>query len=156
MESACKPKRSEAEGEGEASDDTETAAVIFSALLNNIRVADLQTNPDERARDLQTILSGPTQNEVTAELDRALSIEIAGGGLAKVNAIEDVTMTAIAALPDKTGFQSLAEWTVRASAGHWGHDHRRNLRYRALVEVQMESGLWEMAGITVVDIRDAN
>lgn len=136
--------------------DTETAAVIFSALLNNISVADLQTNPDERARELQTILSGPTQNEVTAELDRSLSIEIAGGGLAKVNAIADVTMTAIAALPDKTGFQSLAEWTVRASAGHWGHDHRRNLRYRALVEVQMERGLWKMAGITVVDIRDAN
>jgi hypothetical protein len=97
----------------------------------------------------------PATSEVVAELDRSLSIQIAGGGLAKINAIEDVVMSDIAPLTEKTGFRSVAEWTVHASAGHWGHDHRRNLRYRALVEIQRESGLWKISGITVVDTRDA-
>ncbi|MEY8099768.1 hypothetical protein AB9F29_20580 [Falsihalocynthiibacter sp. S25ZX9] len=138
------------------SPDPETAAEIFSALLSNINTANLQTAPMQRISDLQSTVSETEMPEVIAELDRALSIQIAGGGLAKVNAIEGVVLSEIAPLPERSGFRALAEWTVHAGAAHWGHDHRRNLSYRALVEILRESGVWKISGITVVDTRDAD
>ena len=135
--------------------DSQTSAVIFSALLDNLNTANLETDQTERAQDLQAVVSNESMAEVVAELDRALAIQVVGGGLAKIKAIEDVVMKDISNLADGNGFRSLAEWTAYADAGHWGHNHQRNLRYRALVEVQWQDNAWKLAGITVVDTRDA-
>lgn len=134
--------------------DTENSVQIFSALLENINSANLETDAAVEAQLLETVLSESSKNSVMAELDRALSVRIAGGGLARVHTIRDISMSEISTLPEGTGFQSLAEWTAIASAGHWGHDHRRNLRYRALVEVEREEGAWKLSGITVIETRD--
>jgi hypothetical protein len=90
---------------------------------------------------------------VQAELGRALAIKVAGGGIARVNAIENLTAKDVATLDYASGFRSLVEWTAKASAGHWGHIHRRTIRFRALVEVIEDSGAWKLSGITVVDAR---
>ena len=47
----------------------------------------------------------------------------------------------------------MAEWTAKASAGHWGHNHQRTIRFRALVELVDDEGAWKLAGITVTDAR---
>jgi hypothetical protein len=135
--------------------DPQTSAVIFSAILDNLNTANLETDRPERARHLQTLVVNESMKEVVSELDRALAIQVVGGGAAKIRAIEDVMMKDISDLAGGNGFRSLAEWTARANAGHWGHNHKRNLRYRALVEVQWRDNSWKLAGITVVDIRDA-
>ena len=134
--------------------DPDSTARIFSALLENINSANLETDPAIELKLLETVLSEGSKSTIMAELDRALSVRIAGGGLARVDTISDVSMSEISTLPDRAGFQSLAEWTAIASAGHWGHDHRRNLRYRALVEVAREQGAWKLAGITVIETSD--
>ncbi|MDH3581312.1 MAG: hypothetical protein OEM91_11900, partial [Hyphomicrobiales bacterium] len=56
-------------------------------------------------------------------------------------------------LEGRSGFRSVAEWTARASAGHWGHAHRRRIRFRALVELVEDNGAWKLGGITVVDAK---
>ena len=46
---------------------------------------------------------------------------------------------------------SQAVWTALASGGHWGHMHRRRIRFRAILELSPSDGNWKIAGITVVD-----
>ena len=74
----------------------------------------------------------------------------ASGGIARVDTIEDMTLVDITTLEGQPGFRSVAEWTAKASAGHWGHAHRRTIRFRALVELVEQDGAWKLAGITVV------
>ena len=91
--------------------------------------------------------------DIEAELSRALTIQIAGGGIARINSVEDLVVKDLAALEGRTGFRSLAEWTALASAGHWGHAHRRRIRFRALMELEEIAGAWKLTGMTVVDVR---
>ena len=62
----------------------------------------------------------------------------------------------IAALDGRSGFRTVAEWVAHASAGHWGHTHRRKIRFRALMELAEIDGAWKLAGLTVVDARQEN
>ncbi len=70
-----------------------------------------------------------------------------------MNAIEDLVIQDISALDDGPGFRSVAEWTALASAGHWGHPHRRRIRFRALMGLGEVEGTWKLTGMTVVDAR---
>jgi len=90
------------------------------------------------------------------ELGRALAIKVAGGGIARVDAIENLVLKDITTLEGRSGFRSVAEWTAKASAGHWGHAHRRTIRFRALVELVDDDGTWKLTGITVVDAKQQN
>ena len=73
-----------------------------------------------------------------------------------MDAIENMVLKDITTLEARPGFRSLVEWTAKASAGHWGHAHRRTIRFRALVELVDDDGAWKLAGITVVDAKQMN
>ncbi|MCK5088663.1 MAG: hypothetical protein KAQ88_01660, partial [Hyphomicrobiaceae bacterium] len=83
----------------------------------------------------------------------ALAIKVAGGGIARVKEIENLTVKDITALEGDPGFRLVAEWTAKASGGHWGHAHRRKIHFRALLELVEINGAWKIAGITVVDAK---
>jgi hypothetical protein len=59
----------------------------------------------------------------------------------------------LGAIDDRSGFRSVVQWTALASAGHWGHTHRRRIRFRALMELEEIEGAWKLTGLTVVDAR---
>ena len=59
----------------------------------------------------------------------------------------------LAALDHSSGFRTLATWTAKASAGHWGHAHRRTIRFQALMELAEIEGVWKLIGLTVVDAK---
>ncbi len=61
--------------------------------------------------------------------------------------------SSITELVDASGFRTLAAWTARASAGHWGHAHRRTIRFQALMELAEVEGVWKLIGLTVVDAK---
>ena len=107
----------------------------------------------ELERALGVVVAEDGFADIKSELGRALAIKIAGGGIARVNAIEDLVIQDISALDDRAGFRSVAEWTALASAGHWGHPHRRRIRFRALMELGEVEGTWKLTGITVIDAR---
>ena len=127
---------------------------IVATTLGQISIAYLEKVPDRLESALQVIVAGDSLVDVKRELDRALAIRVVGGGIAKVKSIDDLSMRQIAALEDKTGFRTTAEWTANASAGHWGHNHSRRIRFQALVELVREQGAWKLDGITVTDARD--
>ena len=133
--------------------DEKTSAQIVMGVLKNVNHAFLEKEPGALRQALGVIVAGDRLGDVETELARALAIKVAGGGLARVNAIENLVVSELAELDDASGFRTLAEWTARASAGHWGHAHRRTIRFRALMEFVEVEGVWKLTGLTVVDAK---
>lgn len=131
------------------------AARIVTAILDNVHTAYLERNDGELARALGIVVAEEGYADVKTELSRALAIKVAGGGIARVNAIEGLAVKDIGALDGRSGFRTVAEWTALANAGHWGHAHRRRIRFRALMELEDIDGTWKLAGLTVLDARQA-
>jgi hypothetical protein len=127
------------------------SAEIVETVLDNVHAAYIEREDSRLADALSIVVADDGASEVMAELNRALAIKVAGGGMARVNAIEDLTVEDIAALDGRTGFRTLVSWTARASASHWGHLHLRGIRFRALMELAKIDGVWKIAGMTVVD-----
>ena len=136
--------------------DEVTSAQILSGVLANVNHAYLEKDPAALRQALEVVVAAEGLTDVEEELGRALAIKVAGGGIARVDAIENMVLKDITTLEGRPGFRSLAEWTAKASAGHWGHAHRRTIRFRALVELVDDDGAWKLAGITVVDARQMN
>lgn len=133
--------------------DEETSGRIVTGVLNNVNTAFLERDPAELKNALSIVVDDDVLPEVKAELGRALAIKVAGGGIAQIAAIENLSLKEINRLQHRAGFSSVAEWTARATAGHWGHPHRRTIRFRALMEVANIDGAWKLVGLTVVDAR---
>jgi hypothetical protein len=129
---------------------------ILSGVLANLNHAYLEKDPAALRQALEIVVAAEGFTDVEEELGRALAIKVAGGGIARVDAIENLVLKDITTLEGRPGFRSLAEWTAKASAGHWGHAHRRTIRFRALVELVDDDGTWKLAGITVVDAKQQN
>jgi hypothetical protein len=136
--------------------DEAVSAQIIKAALDNVHAAYLEKREPQLTRALSMVVAEEGATEVRTELNRALAIKVAGGGTARVTAIEDLTATDISALDGRAGFRTLAEWTAQASASHWGHLHVRRIRFRALMELAEIEGVWKIAGMTVLDKRQAS
>lgn len=126
---------------------------IVSQVLDNLNHAFVEKDPSALRNAMNDVVSDDALDEVEAEIGRALAIKVAGGGIARVDAIENLELKETVALDNHSGFRTLAEWTAKASAGHWGHQHRRTIRFRALMELVNVDGIWKLAGITVVDAK---
>ncbi len=136
--------------------DEMTSVQIVTGVLTNVNHAYLEKDPAALRQALGVVVASDALTDVEAELGRALAIKVAGGGIARVDAIENLILKDVTILEGRPGFRSLAEWTAKASAGHWGHAHRRTIRFRALVELVDDDGAWKLAGITVVDAKQQN
>lgn len=133
--------------------DKKITAQIVMAILNNVADALVEKEQTALRQALQVVVADDMIADVELELRRALAIKVTGGGIARIDAIENLVLQEIVALKDNSGLRTLAQWTVRASAGHWGHAHRRKVRFRALVEMDQFAGVWKLTGLTVVDAR---
>jgi hypothetical protein len=133
--------------------DEKAAAQILASVLENVNHAYLEKDPVALDQGLGAVVAEDARVDVETELGRALAIKVAGGGIARVDAIEELVLRDLTGLEGRSGFRSLAEWTAKASAGHWGHTHGRVIRFRALVEIVEDDGAWKLAGITVVDAK---
>ncbi len=133
--------------------DKETSAQIVERMLTNVNHAFVEIKPSALRRALEVIVGGDRSKDIEVELRRALAIKVPGGGIARVHAIEDLVIEDIAELDDSSGFRTLARWTAKASAGHWGHAHRRTIRFQALMELAEVEGVWKLIGLTVIDAK---
>jgi len=136
--------------------DGDLSAKIVTGVLNNVNIAYLEKNPAALRQALGVVVASDTLPDVESELGRGFAINVAGGGIARIDAIENLVLKELTTLERRTGFRALAEWTAKASAGHWGHAHRRTIRFRALVEFVEKNDTWKLAEITIVDTRQQN
>ncbi|WP_170427171.1 hypothetical protein [Ruegeria arenilitoris] len=132
--------------------ETQIVTNALSRLLSNTYVAALEVSSEERKLALAPIVIGASLSDVAAELETSLTIQVPGGGRAQ---IVDVTNVVIVDgdITRRGKFEGVVQWRVDAQAGHWGHDHRRRVEYRARVEFQPERGNWALSAITVLEAR---
>jgi hypothetical protein len=131
----------------------EATTNIVAQLAGNLHNA-LQLREESRFQDAIALsVSQQHLDEVLPEVRRALAIEIQGGGTARVDSIDDVVVKNIESLDGGSAFRTLADWRADASAGHWGHLHRRRMRFSALMELKPVGNDWKLIGLTVVNVR---
>jgi hypothetical protein len=132
--------------------DQQTAVGIVGRLVGNLHTAMREPQESKQRAALGASLDTPRTAELLPELRRALAIEIQGGGSARVDRIDAVAVKDIEGLGQGGGFRAVVEWSADASAGHWGHLHKRRLRFSALIELVPVHGTWKLAGLTVVNV----
>ncbi len=132
--------------------DTQVAEAAFVGIMANVYIAALEVTPAARSKSLGPIVSDTAIVDVSAELETGLAIRVPGGGLARVASIRDVVLED-GGMSGNGTFEGIAQWVVEARAGHWGHDHRRRVQYRARVELNPVDGHWSLAALTVLEAR---
>ncbi|WP_170326606.1 hypothetical protein [Ruegeria arenilitoris] len=132
--------------------DTQIATGALSRLLTNTYVAALEVFPEERKKALEPIVFDASLTDVAAELETSLTIRVPGGGRAQITDVSDVVIVQ-GEMTGKGRFEGVVQWRVDARAGHWGHDHRRRVDYRARVEFRPDRGNWLLSAITVLEAR---
>lgn len=132
------------------------AESVFGSTVANLNSAALETTPEGRKTELAVVVTNSSLNAVAAELERGLAIRVPGGSLARVTDVSDLNLEQISATSKRGGFSALANWSVRAEAGHWGHSHKRSITFRALVELVPENGHWKLDGMTILEARDSD
>lgn len=131
---------------------TELVQGALSNLLSNVYIAALEVTPEDRGVALRPIVSPVSFDDLAAELEGNLTIRVAGGERARVASVADVSLQEDG-ITARGVYSGLVTWSVNAGAGHWGHDHRRRVDYRAQVEIIPEDGQWKLAGLTVLEAR---
>ncbi len=133
--------------------DQEESIQIVAQIAANLHNA-LREREESGLRDaLAPSVSKEKLDAILPELRRALAIEVQGGGTARVDRIDDIVVKNVESLGTGSAFQILAEWSAEASAGHWGHFHRRRIRFSALMELMPVENAWKLIGLTVIDAR---
>jgi hypothetical protein len=131
--------------------DGQAATGISDAMVRNASTAMLETQPETFEAALGSFVSAPEIGSVGAEMRRGLSVILPSGARARTDTIEGMTIEEITSHGD--GLSLLASWTAQVSGGHWGHMHRRNIRYRALMDVEETDGAWMLHGLTVLSAK---
>jgi hypothetical protein len=127
---------------------TADAEKILEPLLRNAyRAFDY-----EREKDIYDLLAQSVHGELLRTLYlqtiQALTVEGADGTRAHVT---ELSVTVDKSRADGTGFIADTEWTALGRVGHWGHEHPRVTRYKAVVTVAPQAGAWK---ITALDVKE--
>ena len=131
--------------------DETDATEITEGIVRNAGVAMLETEPQTFDAALEDFVAQDEIRPVGEEMQRGLSVRLPTGARALTETIKDVTVEQVE--PREDGVNILASWTALVSGGHWGHMHRREIAYRALMDVTQDAGVWHLRGLTVLSAR---
>ena len=137
---------------GDPPDDA-LAPKITEAMLRNAAVAMLEKQPERFNVALSSFVSADAFGTVGKEMLRGLSVNLPSGARALTEAIENVAVEKITRSGNELSL--LTRWTAKVSGGHWGHIHRRRIRYRALLDLAEADGAWKLRGLTVISASPA-
>jgi len=130
--------------------DKRVATRITGHLIENFHKA-LQEKVPKRLDDaLGVNISKASFEDVKEELARALLIEMQGGGAGTVDGIRGLDVTNIVPATGGDGFIATVSWSVTASGDHWGHPHKKNIRFSALMDIAPIEDAWKLTGMTVL------
>jgi hypothetical protein len=129
--------------------DRVTAEKIIGAALENISTAMLEIRKSAFEGALTPFVLPDASSAVGTEIRRGLSVMLPSGARARTEAVRDL-VEEITETAGGRGHQFLASWSAEVSGDHWGHLHRRLVRYRGLVDVIRMDGSWYVGGLSVL------
>ncbi|WP_050606071.1 hypothetical protein [Ruegeria sp. 6PALISEP08] len=130
----------------------EAGSNIVHAMVENVAVAQLETQKPEFATALSKFVLPKHSTEVEAEIRRGMTVALPSGAKAQVREVANLTVEDVEANADGNA-QVLARWDASVSGGHWGHMHQRVVSYRALLDFEPKEGAWYLSGLTVLAAR---
>ena len=133
--------------------EPEVAQQILVGLLDNISVAMLEPSDALFQTTLVPFVLHEKMAEVGAEIRRGLAVTLPTGALARTDYVQNIEIQEITAPGAKNESRIFASWTASVIGGHWGHQHRRFIEYRALLDIVSKNGSWKLTGLTILEAR---
>jgi len=133
--------------------DERSIARITSQLTENLHNALQEKIPKRLDKALGVSISEDAFEDVKQEVERALVVEMQGGGSGLVYRIRDFSVASVQSASRNKGFQVSVNWKVTATGNHWGHPHLKNIRFSALMDIAPIDGAWMLTGMTVTNAR---
>ena len=131
--------------------DKEIAEQVAEKIIRNLGTSQLEVLPAQFAASLTPYVTAEATIPVGSELRRGLSVSLPTGAVAQVDEIDRIRVEEVAA--DGATHQILVRWSAYLSGGHWGHQHRRAIDYRALMDVVASDGQWMVSGLTIIEAK---
>ncbi len=135
--------------------DEQEALGIVDAVLENVRVAFIEKDPDRFTQVLGRVISSEQAAALQNELAKLFSPNVIGGGASSVQAFSDMQINGIRELDDPDGFSATISGSASIRAKHWGHIDARQFQFQLLLDLIEVDQQWRLADLTVIDIKRA-
>ena len=136
-------------------DEQETLKIV-DAVLENVRVAFIEKDPDRFSQVLGQVISSEQVKTLQKELAKLFSPNVSGGGASSVQAFSDMQINVMRELDNPDGFSATISGSANISAKHWGHIDARQFQFQLLLDLVEVDQQWRLADLTVVDMKQAN
>ena len=134
--------------------DEQQALAIINGVLENVRIAYIEKQPASLSRVLGEVVTPGQAGHLTGELAKLFAPQVTGGSVGAVNEFNDFQLVDVRELNDKAGFSATLSGTATISAMHWGHTDRRQLKFQLLLDLVGVDDRWQLADITVIDLKE--
>jgi hypothetical protein len=135
--------------------DEQEALEIVDAVLENVRVAFIEKDPDSFALVLGRVISSEQDRTLQKELAKLFSPNVTGGGASSVQAFSDMQINGLRELDEPDGFSATISGSASINAKHWGHIDARQFQFQLLLDLIEVDQQWRLADLTVIDIKVA-
>jgi len=135
--------------------DEQEALKIVDAVLENVRVAFIEKDPNRFSGVLGRVISSEQAGALQRELAKLFSPNVTGGGASSVQAFSDTQINGMRELDDPDGFSATISGSANIIAKHWGHVDQRQFQFQLLLDLIEVDQQWRMADLTVIDIKQA-
>ena len=137
--------------------DKQEALQITSDMFENLRAAFIEKAPDRLSRALDEVTGSRQTDSLQKELAKLFSPRVSGGaGTASVQSFDDLKINNMRELDNPDGFSATVSGSADISAQHWGHTDRRRLQFQLLIDLVEIDRQWQLADVTVIDLKEAN
>jgi hypothetical protein len=133
--------------------DQQQALSIVGGVLQNVRAAFIEKEPDKLSRALGEVISSKQPEVMEKELGKLFSPTVTGGAVGAVQDFNELQIVNMRELNNPDGFGTTVSGSAYISAQHWGHTDRRLIKFQLLLDLIEENKQWRLADLTVVDIK---
>lgn len=134
--------------------DQPQALCIASDVLESVRVAFIEKEPDNILRVLNEVVNTDEPTLLKNELAKLFSPEVSGGAVGEVQVFNDINIANIRQLDKPESFSTTISGSVNISAKHWGHIDLRQVKFQLLLDLIEVNKQWKLADLTIIDLKE--
>jgi hypothetical protein len=138
-------------------DDVQALSIV-NGVLENIRFAFIEKEPNNFSRVLDEVLDAENSTDnskfLQKELAKLFSPKVTGGAVGAVQSFKDIKLVNIRELDMPDSFSATVNGSAAISAKHWGHVDQRQVNFQLLLDLIEVNNQWRLADITVIDIKE--
>lgn len=134
--------------------DQPQALSIANGVLENVRVAFIEKEPENILRVLGEVVNTDEPRLLKNELAKLFSPEVSGGAVGEVQVFNDINIVNIRQLDKPESFSTTISGSANISAKHWGHIDLRRVKFQLLLDLIEVNKQWRLADLTVIDLKE--